>query len=75
MRKLEGDDSSAVVIQLWQKDGGEDNDDDDYDDIYIMMKCLCVCLFVTKYDHFRAERQRRDMRCLLGLAGRRPVLA
>ena len=44
MRKLEGDDSSAVVIQLWQKDGGEDNDDDDYDDIYIMMKCLSVCL-------------------------------
>ena len=32
MRKLEGDDSSAVVVQLWQKDGGEDNDDDDYDD-------------------------------------------
>ena len=31
-RKLEGDDSSAEVIQLWQKDGGEDNDDDDYDD-------------------------------------------
>ena len=40
---MEGDDSSAEVIQLWQKDGGEDNDDDDYDDIYIMMKCLCVC--------------------------------
>ena len=29
---MEGDDSSAEVIQLWQKDGGEDNDDDDYDD-------------------------------------------
>ena len=29
---MEGDDSSAEVIQLWQKDGGEDNDDDDDDD-------------------------------------------
>ena len=28
---MEGDDSSAEVIQLWQKDGGEDNDDDHYD--------------------------------------------
>ena len=27
-------------------DGGGDDDDDD-DDIYIMMKCMCVCLFVT----------------------------
>ena len=52
-----------------------DDGEDDHVDIYIMMKCLCVCLFVTNYDHFRAERQRRDMRCLLGLAGRRPVLA
>ena len=29
---MEGDDSSAEVIQLWHKYGGEDNDDDDYDD-------------------------------------------
>ena len=29
---MEGDDSSAEVIQLWQKDDGEDNDDDNYDD-------------------------------------------
>ena len=28
---MEGDDSSAEVIQLWHKYGGEDNDDDDYD--------------------------------------------
>ena len=28
------------------------SDDDDGDDIYIMMKCLSVCLFVTKNEHF-----------------------
>ena len=28
------------------------NDGDDGDDIYIMMKCLSVCLSVTKNDHF-----------------------
>ena len=32
-------------------DDDNDNDDDD-DDIYIMMKCLSVCLSVTKNDHF-----------------------
>ena len=58
MRKLEGDDSSAVVVQLWQKDGGEDNDDDDYDDIYIMMKCL----YVTKNEHFLSARAEREAR-------------
>ena len=32
----------------------DDNDDDgdDNDDIYIMVKCLSVCLSVTKNDHF-----------------------
>ena len=34
-------------------DDGDDNDDDfSVDDIYIMMKCLSVCLSVTKNDHF-----------------------
>ena len=49
----------------------DDEDDDDDDDIYIMMKCLCV----TNH-HFlsaRAERQRREARRLLGLAGHRPT--
>merc|ERR1711952_225036 len=35
------------------KDGGDDDDDDDdIDDIYIMVKCLFVCMFVTKNHHF-----------------------
>ena len=29
-----------------------DDDDDDDDDIYIMVKCLFVCMFVTKNHHF-----------------------
>ena len=33
-------------------DDDGDNDDDDNDDIYIMMKCLSVCLSVTKNEHF-----------------------
>ena len=28
------------------------SDDDDDDDIYIMVKCLFVCMFVTKNHHF-----------------------
>ena len=28
-------------------DHGDDDDDDDDDDIYIMMKCMYVCLYVT----------------------------
>ena len=61
------------------------NDDDDiyYDEvsvmmIYIMMKCLCVCLCDTENDHFlsiRAERRRREVSCPLGLAGCMPALA
>ena len=39
-------------------------------DIYIMIKCLSVCLCVTKNHHFRAEHWRRKVRCSLGLAGR-----
>ena len=50
------------------------NNDDD-DDIYIMTKCLSVCVSVTKNHHFRAERQRHEVICLLGLAGRKPALA
>jgi len=30
----------------------EDDDDVEDDDIYIMVKCLSVCLSVTKNDHF-----------------------
>ena len=47
----------------------------DDDDIYIMTECLSVCLSVTKNDHFRAERRRREVSHPLGLAGRRPALA
>ena len=36
-------------------DDHDDDDDDDDDDIYIMMKCLSVCLSVTKNDHFLLE--------------------
>ena len=32
-------------------DGDNDEDDED-DDKYIMVKCLSVCLSVTKNDHF-----------------------
>ena len=46
-------------------DGVDNYDADDGDDIYIMMKCLSV----TKHDHFRAERQRREVSRPLGLAG------
>ena len=52
-----------------------DNDDDD-GDIYIMMKCVSVCLSRKIISsHFQAERQRREVRSPLGLAGRRPALA
>ena len=30
----------------------DDNNDDDGGDIYIMMKCVSVCLSVTKNHHF-----------------------
>ena len=52
-----------------------DNDDDD-GDIYIMMKCVSVCLSQKIISsHFRAERRRREVSRPLGLAGRRPALA
>ena len=52
-----------------------DNDDDD-GDIYIMMKCVSVCLSQKIISsHFRAERRRRKGSGQLGLAGRRPALA
>ena len=36
-----------------QGSGDDDDDDNDNDDdIYIMMKCLSVCLSVTKNHHF-----------------------
>ena len=52
-----------------------DNDDDD-GDIYIMMKCVSVCLSrkIISSD-FRAERRRHKVSSPLGLAGRRPALA
>ena len=60
-------------------DDGNDFDsdnDDDGGDIYIMMKCVSVCLsrkIITS--HFRAERWRREVSSPLGLVGRRPALA
>ena len=57
-------------------DGDDGGDDDGDDDMYIMMKCVCVCLsrkIITS--HFRAGRQRREVSRPLGLAGRRPALA
>ena len=57
-------------------DNNEGHGGDDVDDIYIMIYCLCVCLsrkIITS--HFQAERQRREVSCLLGLAGCRPALA
>ena len=60
---MEGDDSSAEVIQLWQKDGGEDNDDDDYDhdddddvggqtdDEWDGDVCLFLCLSSVRLHH------------------------
>ena len=47
----------VVVVQPGDSDDDDDDDnddedDDDDDDIYIMMKCLSVCLFVTKNEHF-----------------------
>ena len=40
-------------------DDGDDDDDDD-DDIYIMMKCVSVCLSATKNNHF-LERHQGDV--------------
>ena len=37
-----------MVIMIY--DGGDRVDDDG--DIYIMVKCLFVCMFVTKNHHF-----------------------
>ena len=52
-----------------------DNDDDD-GDIYIMMKCVSVCLSRKIISsHFRAERRRREVGSPLGLADRKPALA
>ena len=39
--------------------------------IYIYIYLSSVCVFVKKNHHFRAERQRREARRSLGLAGRR----
>ena len=53
-----------------------DDGDVDDGDIYIMMKCLSVCLSRKMIaSHFRAERRRRDVSGPLSLAGRRPALA
>ena len=56
----------------YDADYDDDNDNDD-DDIYIMMKCVSVCVsrkIITS--HFRAERRRREVSSPLG---RRPALA
>ena len=44
---------------------------------YIYYDEVCVCVCVTKIitSHFRAERRRRKVNGLLGLAGRRSALA
>ena len=53
--------------------GGADDKDDD---IYIMMKCVFVCVSRKMITFpFQAERRRREARRPLGLAGRRPALA
>ena len=53
--------------------GKDDDDDDDDGDMYIMMKCVFVCVsrkIITS--HFQAER---EVSRPLGLAGCRPALA
>ena len=51
---------------------GDDNDDDD--DIYYDEVSVCVSRKMITFPS-RAERQRREARRPLGLAGRRPALA
>ena len=41
--------------------GDDDDGDDNGDDIYIMMKCLCVCVIVTK-NELSAGGAKRDAR-------------
>ena len=40
------------VVDNVHRDVDDSYDEEEDDDMYIMMKCLCVCLFVTKNDHF-----------------------
>ena len=72
------------VVLVVDVDDNDDNDNDAVDcdngdddgDIYIMMKCVSVCLSRKSItSHFRAERWRREVSSPLGLAGRRPALA
>ena len=53
----------------------DNDDDDDGDDDDIYYDEVSVCLSVTINHHFRAERQRREVRRLPGLASRRVALA
>ena len=74
-QSAQGGSGSGTTTLIVPIPGHVDEEHDD-DDIYIMMQCLCVCLsrkMITS--HFRAERRRRKVTRLLGLAGRRPALA
>ena len=52
-RDVDSPSSEYLIIMKTYSSGLYDDFDDDYDDdIYIMMKCVCVCLSVTKNHHF-----------------------
>ena len=59
MQQAVVDDDDNFTIHIYDSgdddcygDGGVGDDGDDDDDKYIMVKCLSVCLSVTKNDHF-----------------------
>ena len=59
------------VLDVLVDNDYDDDDDGDGDDDDIYYDEVSVCL----NHHFRAERQRREVRRLPGLAGRRVALA
>ena len=59
---------AMMMISRWN------NDDDDDEDICILWWSVCLSQKMIT-SNFRAERQRREVSCPLGLAGRRLVLA
>ena len=63
------------VLDVLVDNDYDDDDDGDGDDDDIYYDEVSVCLSVTINHHFRAERQRREVRRLPGLAGRRVALA